>query len=320
MKLLLAAFLVCSCAIVQAQMRSNLAQYMLNQGVINPGFADIETRYSATIAARKQWMTMGDTPFTGFSTGHYHFSRNHSIGGNISSDQVNEVNVTDISANYVFHLWLSRKVALGLGVKLGYQQISMKNNFVYFGADLDPALSRTRKAGFNMGTGLSIQSKNFLFGISMPYIFNNALANSIKQYSTTNNHVYSTIGYKCRFSDGFVFYPSVLVKAVSGAPLSISFDGHILVNQLFWFGGGYRSDNTVGISAGLFLDKGLRIVYTYESATFSSHGRLDSSHELSLNFARTIYESPFSKRLYRNRNGKMYKNPERRNKINHSLY
>lgn len=313
MRILITFSLLLLAGSVQAQLRSTYAQYMLNQGVINPGFADIETRYGGLVSVRKQWMSMGDTPLTGFASGHYRFTKNHAVGGTISSDQVNNVNITDIGANYTYHLWITRKFALGLGVKVGYQQISMKNQFVYFDSELDPTLNRTRKAGLNLGTGISMQSKNFLFGFSMPYLFNNAYANAKAQYSTSFNHFYSTLGYKVRlFDDNFVIYPSVLVKGVSGSPISMSIDGHILVSQMFWFGGAYRSDNTVALSAGLFLEKGLRIVYTYETANGTPHTRLDASHEISLNYARSIYESPFSKRQYRKRNGKMYKKPYRR--------
>ena len=223
MRILITLSLLLVAGAAQSQLRSTYAQYMINQGVINPGFADIETRYGGIVSMRKQWMSMGDTPLTGFASGHYRFTKNHAVGGMIYSDQVSNVNITDIAASYAYQLWITRKFALGLGVKVGYQQISMKNQFVYFDPELDPTLNRTRKAGLNLGTGLSMQSKNFLFGFSMPYLFNNAYANAKQQYSTSFSHFYSTIGYKVRmFDDNFVIYPSVLVKGVSGADTSWS--------------------------------------------------------------------------------------------------
>lgn len=312
MKLFITAILILLTVTVQAQLRSNFSQYMLNQGVINPGYADIESRYGGVVSVRKQWTTMAETPFTVFANGHYSFTKNHAIGGTLSSDQVAGVNTLDISANYVYHAWLTKKLALGLGVKMGYQQISMKNNYVYFDPGTDPTLTNLKAGGFNMGAGLSLQSRNFLFGFSLPYMFNNAYANKKMTYGTADNHFYSTLGYKIRFSDNFVLYPTILLKGVAGAPLSMSFDGHVLINQFLWIGGGYRSDNTVAGSVGFFLDKGLRVVYTYESAYFSPHKRMNGSHEISLNYARSIKDNPFSQRLYRKRSGKMYKQPHRR--------
>jgi type IX secretion system PorP/SprF family membrane protein len=315
MKFLFTSLLILSSAAAWTQLRSNFSQYMLNQGAINPGFADIQTRYGGSLSARKQWMTMSGTPFTVFANGHYSFTKNHAVGGTIVNDNVNEVNTLDISANYVYHAWLTRKLALGLGVKLGFQQLSMKNDYVYFDATAatDPTLDYRKSGGLNLGAGLSLQSENLLFGFSMPYLFNNTYSNKKSAiYTTEDNHFYTTLGYKIRFSDAFVLYPSLMLKGVSGAPYSMSFDGHVLINQFFWFGGGYRSDNTVAISGGIFLEKGLRVVYTYETAYFSPHKRMDVSHEISLNYARSIFDSPFAKRRYVKKNGKHYKSPGRR--------
>jgi type IX secretion system PorP/SprF family membrane protein len=316
MKKLLYAASVLLTLSVQAQLRSNYSQYMLNQGVINPGYADIESRYGAVLSARKQWFTMDGTPFTVFANGHYSFTRNHAVGGTISSDNINGVNIFDVSANYVYHLWLTKKLALGLGVKVGYQQVATKSDYVYFehpGDYLDPTLANLKSGGLNLGTGISLQSQNLLFGFSLPYLFNNSLAaKKSAAYETEDNHFYTTLGYKLRFNDNLILYPSLMLKGVSGAPYSMSFDGHILVSQLVWFGGGYRSDNTVALSVGLFLEKGLRVVYTYESAAFSPHKRMDSSHEVSLNYARSLRDNPFSERIFRKRNGKLYKRPVHR--------
>ena len=58
-----------------AQMRSLYNQYMLNQGVFNPGYMDITTRYSANLHFRKQWMTVPETPMTFTANGHYHITQ-----------------------------------------------------------------------------------------------------------------------------------------------------------------------------------------------------------------------------------------------------
>jgi type IX secretion system PorP/SprF family membrane protein len=279
---------------------------MLNQSVYNPGFMDINTRYSATATFRKQWLSYTDAPLTFNANGHYNITRNHGVGMLAGTDKIDNITTTNISASYTYHAWLNSKVALGMGVKLGYEQRSIQNNYVYF-AESDPTLNQLKTAGFNMGAGLSIQSRNFDFGFSLPYLFNNRMGNSSTIYSTEATTFYSNIGYKMRFNDFFVLYPTILVKGVSGAPISMSFDGHFLYNQLFWFGGGYRSDNTVSLSCGVFLDEGLRIVYSYESAYFTPHKRMDSSHEITLNYARTIKEFPFSKRTYTTRKGGQFR-------------
>jgi len=298
---------------VFSQLRTTFNQYMLNPALVNPGFMDVQTRFGGALTYRKQWLSAGETPVTFAANGYYRLTRNHGVGMIVTNDRVGNINTLEVGLSYTYHLWITNKIALGLGVKAGFNQRSMQSDYVYFGDGADPVLANLKTGGINVGTGLSLQSKNFTFGVSVPYLFNNSL-NGPYAYVIGNNHFYTHMSYKLHASDNFVFVPSILLKGVSGAPLSMSFDGHVLINQLVWLGGGYRSDNTVGLSAGLFFKHGLRVVYSYETAYFSAHTRFNSTHEISLNYAQSIEELPFQLRLYRKKNGKMYKRPDPNNR------
>lgn len=293
-----------------AQLRSVYNQYMLNQGIFNPGYMDIATRYSATVHFKKEWMTVPATPMTFSANGHYHITKNHGIGGVAINDYAAGVNSLEIAGLYNYHVWLGERTALGLGVKVGYQQRSLKTDYIYF-SEKEPTLDNRVTRGVNLGVGLSIQSQNFDFGISMPSIFDNSLANSSEIYTITNNHFYSHIGYKIRFNDNIVLYPTVMARAVKGSPVNLSFDGHFLFGQFVWVGGGYQSDNSVTGSFGLFLDKGLRLVYTYQTSTFTSHRLLEHSHEITINFARTIDDLSFAKRKFITRKGGQFRKKQK---------
>jgi type IX secretion system PorP/SprF family membrane protein len=289
-----------------AQLRSIYNQYMLNQGIFNPGYMDISTRYSATVHVKKEWMTVPETPLTFSANGHYHISKNHGVGAIAVSDFAAGVNSLEIGALYNYHIWLGEKTALGLGVKVGYQQRSLQTDYIYF-SEKEPTLDNRITRGVNVGAGLSIQSQNFDFGVSMPSIFDNALANPSTIYSTTYNHFYSHIGYKIRFNDNIILYPTAMARMVKGSRLNMSFDGHFLFGQMVWVGGGYQSDNSVTGSFGLFLEKGLRLVYTYQTSTFTPHKNLEHSHEITINYARTIDDLPFAKRKYTTRKGGQFR-------------
>lgn len=293
-----------------AQLRSLYNQYMLNQAVFNPGYMDITTRYSATLHFKKQWMTVPETPMTFTANGHYHITQNHGVGAIAISDFASGVNSVEIGALYNYHIWLGENTAIGLGVKVGYQQRSLQTDYVYF-SEKEPTLDNRVSRGVNVGAGLSIQSQNFDFGVSMPSIFDNALADPSNIYTTTYNHFYSHIGYKIRFNDNIILYPTAMARMVKGSRLNMSFDGHFLFGQFVWVGGGYQSDNSATASLGLFLEKGLRIVYTYQTSNFSSHRLLEHSHEITLNFARTIDELPFAKRKFTTRKGGQFRKKQK---------
>lgn len=293
-----------------AQLRGGSSLYMINQAMMNPGFMDINTRYGAAINFRRQWMSIGTAPLSFSANGHYRFTKNHGVGLVAADDYTNNINNLDVGANYTYNAWINNTTSIGMGVKLGFQQRSIANNFIYF-EDFDPTVTQLSTAGFNMGVGLSIQSRNFDFGVALPAIFDNQLGKKNLIYDTKNNHLYANIGYKIRMADdGVIFYPSVLAKAVPGSPINLSLDGHFLFGQWLWMGGTYKSDRTAGASVGVFLDDGLRVIYSYEMSEFTGHERMTSSHEIMINYARSIRENPFHVRRYTIRKGgKLRKSP-----------
>ncbi len=289
-----------------AQQRGSYNQYMLNQGLFNPGFMDITTRFSATVNFRKQWVTGLETPLTFSANGHYHITPNHGVGMVALTDFTAGVNTIEVSGIYNYHIWLGEKTALGLGLKVGYQQRSLQTDYIYF-SEKEPTLDNRISRGLNLGVGMSIQSQNFDFGVSLPSVFDNALANPSTLFTTTYNHIFSHIGYKIRFNDNVILYPTVMARMVKGSKLNMSFDGHFLFGQLIWVGGGYQSDNSASASFGLFLEKGLRVVYSYQTSIFTPHKRLENTHEITLNFARTLDDLPFAKRKYTTRKGGQFR-------------
>ncbi len=299
------------CSYSFSQMRSGISQYMLNQQQFNPGFSDITMRYNASLSVKRLWMTNPTTPLSFFANGGYSFTKNHYVGGVAMQDKIASTNTIDIAGQYTYHVWLNSTTAIGLGIKAGFQQRSLGANLVYFDSN-EPNLEKTSTAGFNLGTGMSIQSKNFDFGVSLPYIFDNQLNKKPYIYETKYNHFYSHLGYKMRINDDFILFPSAMVKGVKGSPLSMNFDLHFLGNQFFWLGGGYRSDNTVHVSLGVFMEKGLRLIYSYETSYFTGHKRFDAGHEISLSYARALQDNPFARRKQIKRKGGSFRRKVRR--------
>lgn len=316
MKIFTLLVLLCSGTVLFAQNEPTYAQYMLNQSLYNPGFIDIFTRFSGTVAARKQYASVDGGPLTAGLNGHYNWTRNHGFTFNASNDHVNNLNTMEIGVGYGYHIWLNDHAAFGGGIKVGIQNRSASQNYIYFGDGVDPTLQTPSTFGAQVGAGLSFQSRNLSVGVSMPFILNNYFASN-NYYSTFKNSLYANISYKLRTkSNNLVFTPSILAKAIAGSKINMSFDGHFLFSQLIWIGGGYRTDKTVAASVGLFLAEGLRIVYSYETSALTAHSGITSTHELSVSYAVTVEELPFAERLYL----KHRKMSPRRNPNPHTRY
>ncbi len=299
-----------SIQIVFGQLYGSSNQYMLNQSQFNAGFLDVKTDYSATVNARNQWTGAKSQAQTYSANGHYSFNRYHGIAMNFMSDKYNVMNQTELSAQYTFHAWIQHRIAVGMGLRMGFMQRTLRNDFIYFDPQ-ESTIYQLNSSGFNMGTGLSIQSDKFEAGIALPYLFNNRLNNKAV-YSTPYNQLMANASYKIRFSDYSILFPSVLIKGVKGAPTSISADVHYLYNQWLWLGTGWKTDNTLHFNAGVFLTKGFRFIYSVETASFGLHEFSGPSHEITLNYARTLNYYPFSKRVYTSRKGgKLRRKPKR---------
>jgi type IX secretion system PorP/SprF family membrane protein len=305
---LLAGMVLAGCT-AWSQMQTTYNQYMLNTNMINPAYIDLDARFGANVSGRKAWTTGEGTPLSIAANGYYRLDDAHSVGMIASNDRIANTSTTEVGFSYTYDLRIARRLWLGLGAKASFQQRGVGDDYTYFGPGVDPVLEKPGQIGFTAGAGFTLQNKNFTFGASLPFMLNNSLGNR-NQFTLYDNHAYSHISYKMRASDDFIFIPSALMKAVKGSKVNLSFDGHFLIKQVVWVGGGYRSDNTVGGSVGIFLPKGLRIVYSYETATWSAHKSLTNTHEVTLNYAQSLETLPFQRRLHRKRSGKLYRNPD----------
>lgn len=174
MKKLISLFLVFMVSLqLNAQLRGGMGTYMLNQNAFNPGFQDINTRYGGSLNFRRQWMSYAASPITATANGYYRFTRNHGVGMVTSYDKIDEVGTFDLGASYTYQAWMTDRVAIGLGIKLGFSQRSIGSDFVYFDAG-DPTFNQMSTAGFNMGLDCPFKVKTLI--LEFPYPI----------YSTTN--------------------------------------------------------------------------------------------------------------------------------------
>lgn len=284
----------------RTQLKTKFNQYMLHQMVFNPGYVDPETKFSANFIYRRQWLKQENFPEAAYLYGHYNINENNGVGLLINNDLFNKFNQFEIAANYVYNIPFGYDFNLGLGVKLGFNEQHLLNqNLTYFDP-VEPTLAgQTYTNRFvNVGGGVSISSSTFNFHLSLPYVFGNNMMNPAKNYQVKSNHLYSSIGYKFRFSDWFILYPSAMLNGVRGSRLHAAVNVNALYGQLFWCGLGLDSDYTANVSVGLFTMSGFRIIYTYDDTYFTKHQVTGASHEFSLSYGKTIKNNPFKKKRF----------------------
>jgi type IX secretion system PorP/SprF family membrane protein len=286
--------------ILSAQQKFKFKQYMIHQTLYNPGFVDIESKYSFNSLYRRQWLRQENYPEAFFVYGHYNFDPTHSVSGMISNDLVNKFNQFEISGSYVYNIRLANDMNIGLGVKAGFnEQNLIVHDLTYFDP-VEPTLSGNFTNRFiNFGTGVSLTSSTINAHIALPYLMGNNFISPEKNLSFKSNHLYASVGYKFRNNDWFVFYPSAMFYAVRGSKFHGSLNVNFLSDQLFWYGFGVDTDLTVNMTLGLFTFSGFRVIYVIDNKFFPSNQTTGFSHELSVSYAKSLKYNPFSKRKTR---------------------
>lgn len=297
--------LITSCQLL-AQNRVNFNQYMINPQTYNPGYIDVMNEYGASVMYRRQYLQKISGPQNIFANGFYNISRNHGVGLSVSNESANKFNQTEAGVNYVYHLWHNETLAIGLGVQANfYQQVYNQNNYFYFDPN-EPTLEATRSiAGVNFGAGISLQTRDLVVNFGMPRFFANGMVDPDNRFRMRNTAMYLSGGYKIRPAEGFVFFPSAIIKSTLGAPISYGADLSFILLDKYFVGAGYKSSRTVNVNFGMIFNNRLRIVYNLESMPFSSFTGAGFSHELSVFFGQAFGPLDFGKRHHINKSGRV---------------
>lgn len=289
--------LLLSSSALFGQMKFKFKQYMLHQTIYNPGFIDVETKFSVNSLYRRQWLRQENYPEAFFVYGHYNISRRHAVAAILSNDLINKYNQFEFSGSYVYNIPVGRDYNLGFGVKAGFiEQNLLSSNLTYFDPTEPVLADGNFTARFlNIGTGVSFTSRDLSLHFGLPQLFGNRFVNQEQVYTLKHVHFFMNMGYKFRQTDWFIIYPNVMMYAVKGSKFHGSMHVNFLASQLVWGGFGLDSDLTVNANIGLFTQSGFRFVYSIDNRFFPKNQTTGVSHELSLSFAKTIKDNPFSK-------------------------
>ncbi|MGV3630780.1 MAG: PorP/SprF family type IX secretion system membrane protein [Bacteroidota bacterium] len=301
MRFLLALLFLLPSFVHFGQMKFKFKQYMLHQTIYNPGYADPETKFSVNTLYRRQWLRQENYPEAFFAYGHYNFDRNHSVAGILSNDLINKYNQFEVAASYVYNIPIGYDYNLGLGIKAGFiEQNLLNTNLTYFDPN-EPVLADGNYTThfLNLGTGISFTSRDLSLHFGIPQLFGNRFINQQMIYNTKNMHMFMNAGYKFHKTDWFIIYPNIMMYAVRGSKFHGSMHVNFLASQLVWGGFGIDSDLTINGCVGLFTQSGFRIVYSIDNRFFPKNQTTGVSHELSVSYAKTIKNNPFSRRKYK---------------------
>jgi type IX secretion system PorP/SprF family membrane protein len=273
-----------------AQQLPQYTQYLMNDFVTNPAIAGSREYFDLRMNQRFQWVGVQDAPVTFITSVHGPLvNKNVGLGGYVFADITGPTRRNGVQGSYAYHLRLSDKVKLSMGLSAGVLQFAVDASKIIMKEDNDIALSNGRQSVIvpDAGAGLYLYSEDFFVSISAPQMLSGARLSFFDDYINTmsrlRNHYFAAAGYKMRFGENFVLQPAFQIKYID--PL-LQWDAMLrgIYQDNFWLGVNYRHEDAFGIMVGYsFLDN-YNFAYSYDVPVNNFRNQSTGSHEVMLSF------------------------------------
>jgi len=283
-KLLIGVLALVSITSVFGQQDAQYTQYMYNLNVINPAYAGSKGITSIGILGRTQWVGVEGAPQTVTLSVHSPVGNLVGLGFSVIHDEIGPVKEDNVYADFSYTISTSDDGRLAFGLKAGVSFLDVRDLLT---VDPDPLNVPIHQTSPNFGAGMFYYSNKFYLGLSAPnFLETRHLENNGGQSSSAlqKMHYFLTSGYVFEINKNLKLKPSTMIKAASGAPISIDLSANLLVENRFEFGLSYRFDDSINAMVGFKVNEDFRIGYAYDH-TITSFGVYNSgSHEIMLLF------------------------------------
>jgi type IX secretion system PorP/SprF family membrane protein len=304
-----------------AQQRPHYTQYVLNNFIINPAVAGIESYTDLKLSHRHQWVGINDAPVTTYLTVHGSIGKkstrgtpttffpegenprgraywedytaaepHHGWGASIINDQTGPLKRFSAYATYAYHTSLSYRTSISAGMSVGMTNNSLNTTKLVFDNPIDPAVSgsdiiNTWKPDVNVGVW--VYSPDYYLGISALQVINQGLtfaADTLKVAQKSYPHLFLTGAYKFYAGMDFTIMPSAVVRYINPLPVGVDLMLKAQYRDRFWVGGGYRLNEGILGMVGVNINSTLNIGYSYDYSTSPLQPFTTGSHEFVIGF------------------------------------
>lgn len=312
-RLLLALMFLASLGQTMAQQRPQFTQYFFNNYLINPAISGIERYIDTKVGYRTQWVGLSGAPVTSFLYAYMPVGKNyiysnsgsfagegndpnsrsylqnytaaephHGVGFNVIKDQAGPFNSLNFNVSYAYHMGLSPRLNLALGVNAGLSNDNLDIEKIDADKRNDPAVQNSLGNFTNpdAGVGVWLYGPSFFLGASAQQLL--ASMSKITYGGKEVPHFYLTGGYKFMVADNISVLPSVMLKYANPSPLTVDVSARVMFRDVFWLGGGYRQGDSFAAIAGFNMGSFINLSYSYDFTTSDLNAVSRGTHEIIL--------------------------------------
>ncbi|MEN0055748.1 MAG: type IX secretion system membrane protein PorP/SprF [Mucilaginibacter sp.] len=300
-----------------AQQKPQYTQYVFNNYLLNPALSGIENYTDVKAGYRSQWTGLEGAPVTGYLTINAPIGKNfvrgdatafpaggginpssrlytqqyqaaephHGIGLTIVTDKTGPISQTTIDATYAYHLGLTSRLNLAVGVAGGFSHNVLNLSQVTLVNSLDPIFSNLDNNQWkpDLGFGVWAYAPDYFIGLSVQQLLPQNLFITTRNNTYQNKtvpHYFLTGGFKVFLNDDITFLPSVLLKMIKPVPTTFDINMKLSFRDKLWVGGSYRRDDSFATLAGINISSFVNVGYSYDFTTSQLRTVSSGTHEI----------------------------------------
>lgn len=292
--------------------QSDLTLYdMMNNPIThNPAYAGVTDSYFFKLSHSSQWVGFEGAPKTQILDFQKKFeNQKNALGVSIINDEFGAIRNTNIELNYAFHTNVSYSTELILGLKAGYNDLSVDYSLLNI---YDPTESIYQQNNISeplplIGAGLYISNQEFWFATSVSNFIQKKIEDEDSEHIfRKRSHGYFNFGYLFYLSDSFDLRTQFLGQIVRGGPVDIIYNAEIEFEQKFSFSININPSSHAGIGMGFNFAGNGRIGYGYNLGVRDIGVYSNGNHFISFSYFIEGYRRGSFSNYRGYKNGKMF--------------
>jgi type IX secretion system PorP/SprF family membrane protein len=292
-KYIIFLFLLIAFTVAEAQQLQTSSLYDM-QGVLhNPSMAGVQQRGMVGFTYRDQWTGVSGNPKTATLFGSFELpDAKIGLGGYLYNDKTGPTSRTGLQLAFAKHIPLKNGGKFSLGIETRFQQYAIDRAKLSQTLGSDPALGTSEnKFNFDAGFGVSYTGKNLQLGASVSQLVQSKLGYYTGNLSSGEEarlyrHYFFHGAYKWRTDGHTTITPNFLWIYLPNAPSEFQIGARVEHNEVFWWGVGYRVNQSVMLSAGVNINKKFTVGYAFDifNTPFSVYEKGANAHEVILRY------------------------------------
>lgn len=294
-----------------AQEDIRFSHYTYNRLFYNPAYAGSSRFMEAVFAYRNQWVDVEGAPETAIISIQSPINyTNFGLGAVVYNNKFGIQKDNAILLNYAYHLQISYKGILSMGLQAGFinKQIKWSQLTTFdpnFPSPDDPAIPNQDISTWvpNFGVGLYYYTPEYYISFSAPRLLSNdqpyskGVSNNL-EFNVKTIFFYLGVGTTQPLTDEIKCSPSLLLITSYSSSANVNANFEFEHASGFTAGIGYRTDNSWAALFGYQLNPKVRFSYSYEKYFGKYRSKGYTNHEIILNYNLSLRKSQITSPRY----------------------